>query len=1011
MLATLAWLGACAADEDDVAGTAAYSAPPGSNAAVVSHTVPTTMAPGERLLVQVTMQNTGDTPGTNDWVGSAGYELRRLNSTFGWVSTPVTGTVPVGSQTTFTFAITAPSTPGTYTFGAQMSSGGASNTFGQQLTVPNIVVSASTTPQYRCTFLPGSSTLPSTMAPGENRAVTLTVQNTGTQAWTPASEFFLRSQDVPTNRWSQTSASLTAAVPAGATASFNVSITAPSTPGTYSFKRQMWRSGPLGFFAGSCIDEVITVGGTSPLDAVPVANTIPTDMAPDEPRTVTVTFQNTGSLNWPGDGSIVLASQSSPPSLWGTTTVPLNVAVPVGNTHTFNFNVRAPSTPGTYQQVWRMRALSGPNAGFFGTPLSVNVTVSNSTTPEYGAAVVSQSIPTLITVGTTRTFSITMQNTGTKPWTGSNFALGSVNTPVNLWGVTNVKLGGSETVSPGATRTFAFNVIAPTTPGTYVSAWRMRQIGGVGFFGPTAITTGIVVTLCGNGVLDPGETCDDGNLTASDGCSPACALEQFVSDRLTDTTGHVITGSQTNKQLAPVGLGDFDGDSTIDVLVGEIRNVSLGGTRNQAGIVAGFTGGAGFFDNASSVVTSGAAFTILGADPNDNLGATGAGFLGIADVTGDAQPEVIVSAAGADGPSNGRPDAGEVYVLAGPALSGDVDLRTASGTVLLATVVGAAAGDRLRLLAVADVTGDGRADLVMGAPGHDAAGTDAGAIFILPGGSLSGTIDLSTAGAVRIDGAAAGDGLGVVAAVGDLSGDGQPDLLTGAPLHNGPNGSKSGGAWAVFGPVTSGASLALAAGSPSGPSVAWFGAGANDKLGATVAVGHVTGTAAADALVAATQQRKAGQQVGAVNVFAGHLVSGTTYDLATDIPTATLLGEDAYDVAGTALALGDVNGDGVLDIGVCAAGADGPAEDRDGAGVTYVVLGRAALSGTIDLAQANIILHGAAARDLMGNHPNNLALGDIDGDGLADVAVGSFRGGTSGSLTSPGRVDFFPSPF
>src|SRR5690606_1847080 len=27
---------------------------------------------------------------------------------------------------------------------------------------------------------------------------------------------------------------------------------------------------------------------------------------------------------------------------------------------------------------------------------------------------------------------------------------------------------------------------------------------------------------CGNGVVDPGETCDDGNAEAGDGCSPGC---------------------------------------------------------------------------------------------------------------------------------------------------------------------------------------------------------------------------------------------------------------------------------------------------------------------------------------------------------------------------------------------------------------------------------------------------------------------------------------------------------
>lgn len=35
--------------------------------------------------------------------------------------------------------------------------------------------------------------------------------------------------------------------------------------------------------------------------------------------------------------------------------------------------------------------------------------------------------------------------------------------------------------------------------------------------------------VCGNGVLDPGESCDDGNLEAGDGCSPACGVEAVAA--------------------------------------------------------------------------------------------------------------------------------------------------------------------------------------------------------------------------------------------------------------------------------------------------------------------------------------------------------------------------------------------------------------------------------------------------------------------------------------------------
>jgi len=44
-----------------------------------------------------------------------------------------------------------------------------------------------------------------------------------------------------------------------------------------------------------------------------------------------------------------------------------------------------------------------------------------------------------------------------------------------------------------------------------------------------------VGTLCGNGVLDTGETCDDGNLNSRDGCSAECQVERCDCDGVCDT--------------------------------------------------------------------------------------------------------------------------------------------------------------------------------------------------------------------------------------------------------------------------------------------------------------------------------------------------------------------------------------------------------------------------------------------------------------------------------------------
>src|SRR4029077_14288716 len=41
---------------------------------------------------------------------------------------------------------------------------------------------------------------------------------------------------------------------------------------------------------------------------------------------------------------------------------------------------------------------------------------------------------------------------------------------------------------------------------------------------PTATPAG----RCGNGIVDPGEECDDGNTVAGDGCSPDCLFELLI---------------------------------------------------------------------------------------------------------------------------------------------------------------------------------------------------------------------------------------------------------------------------------------------------------------------------------------------------------------------------------------------------------------------------------------------------------------------------------------------------
>jgi cysteine-rich repeat protein len=927
--------------------------------------------------------------GTNTWTPAA-YSLGKLNNLFGWSAqaAPIT---PVGSSVNFSVVLTAPPTPGTYTFAGQMKQ---DVFFGQQAVVPNIVVSNATAPMWACSYEAGLSNIPMTMTPGENRYVTAVVRNTGTATWT-SSGFLFKSQDTPTGFWGNTQVALTTAIASTQTASFSFTLKAPTTPGTYSLKRQMQdtRSTGVGLFsAAGCLNTSITVAGPSSLNAALVSQDFPTVMAPGESRVVNVTLNNNGTQTWLTGGDYTLYTKNTPASLWGHTQTDVAATTAAGANHTFAFVVTAPATPGSYNHRWQMRKLSGADAGFFGVSIDVPVVVDANATGQYNAAVVSQNIPGLITVGDSTVFAITMQNTGTSAWTGSNFGLHSRNTPTSLWGTNSVALGGAETVAANATRTFNINVTAPTTPGVYDSLWQMRQLnGGIGFFGAQASTTGITVTLCGNGVVDAGEVCDDSNLAAGDGCSESCQTEVTeVVDLATDPADRTLVGVQDNKQLANVAIGELTGDTNGDVAVGQNATVVPAGEtfRNQAGLVHVYSGA--FFGGGAPVAT------IYGADANDSAGAHNGGAVLIGEVTGAGPADLIISAPTADGPANGRSNCGEAYVLAGGSLTGTIDLRSAT---IAAHINGAIAGGALLALATGDVTGDGIGDLVLGQPGL-------GSVVVLPG-PVAGEIDLATppAGAIVIT----GTGVGAAAAVGNIGSTATADLLIGAASSVGSGLSESGAAWAVFGPITSAINLGNAPGAAGGPNARFFGAGANDKLGGSVAIGDAIGSTSGDVIVGAIQQRKAGLQVGAVNVWAGPIANGTTYNLGTTPATLTILGRDVYDGAGSSVAAGDFNGDGVADIAVGSYSADGPGETRDGAGEVVIVAGRrSGGNATIDLSAYAGVLEviGRTPRDLMASRVTNLAFGNLDGDTALEFCVGSPKG-SDGSIATQGRIDCF----
>ncbi len=236
-----------------------------------------------------------------------------------------------------------------------------------------------------------------------------------------------------------------------------------------------------------------------------------------------------------------------------------------------------------------------------------------------------------------------------------------------------------------------------------------------------------------------------------------------------------------------------------------------------------------------------------------------------------------------------------------------------------------------RSLAVADLDGDGFSEIIASSPRADGPSNlrpDCGEVAIIFGaGSLPGMIDLGRpAPGPRVQlvlGRAPGDTLGASLAAGDTNGDSIPDLVLGAPLADGVAGA----------------------------------------LGA-LDVGEVIVI-------------PGGQELPAIVDLADRRLSGLF---------TVLTGSDPGDQAGSAVALGDFDNDGLDDLAVGARGADGPDNQRPDAGEIYLLSGTRRLPRALSLGTSSTAV--IAGRDIGDLAGGSLAFGDLDGDDRADLAIG-----------------------
>jgi hypothetical protein len=290
-----------------------------------------------------------------------------------------------------------------------------------------------------------------------------------------------------------------------------------------------------------------------------------------------------------------------------------------------------------------------------------------------------------------------------------------------------------------------------------------------------------------------------------------------------------------------------------------------------------------------------------------------------------------------------------------------------------------------------DLDGDGVDDLVVGAYRDDDGGTDRGAIWVLfmdRDGTVRDEQKISDL-AGGFDGVLDDvDGFGIgLSLLGDLDGDGRPELAVGAPFDD-DGGTDHGAIWIVSlnpdGTAFSETKISDTAGGLAATldDFDYFGI-------ALAALGDIDGDGVPDLAAGAVRDDDGGSNLGAVHVLflapdgsvkAEQKISSTAGGF-----TGAL--ENGGQFGSSLALLGDHDGDGVPDLAVGAPLENGAGSDRGGLWLLLL-----AADGTVK-GQHHI-------GDGIGGFGGTLAdgdwfgtgvagLGDLDGDGVGDLAVGA----------------------
>ncbi len=383
----------------------------------------------------------------------------------------------------------------------------------------------------------------------------------------------------------------------------------------------------------------------------------------------------------------------------------------------------------------------------------------------------------------------------------------------------------------------------------------------------------------------------------------------------------------------------------------------------------------------------------------DRAGDLAGAALAVGDFDGDGHEDLAIGAPGGAPFRESRLTNGVVYLLFGGADFASRSIGTL-GAIPNRIVGGRANASLGTNVAAGDFDGDGRDDLLIGAPWTtegDSSLYEGGAAYLVLGrarGDFPEALVLPDSANATFTAPAASVHVGEAVALGDWNADGREDAAIGAMYANGPEGTRphAGSTYVVFGRAAR--SLKRRAPIEKAADLTILGAERDDTSGRCLAFTDWNGDGREDLLIGAYYgdgPDNSRSDPGEAYIFLGGTKKGIRKkiaDLATPglaIPVYGIWDRGAF---GRSAAVGDLDGDGLGDFVVAAYRApDETNVTRGLAGVVDVLFGRREMPQSIDLATTREFrVLGASYYDRTGHF---LTTGDLNGDGRADVLLGA----------------------